>query len=318
MSHSGLDKLTVIGAGVLGGQIAWHSAYKGKTVVLYDLYDEALERCRESQQQYAVIYGQDLDASAEDIAATRERLSFSSDLAAAAADADLIIEAAPEIPDLKTAFYRELAPLLPPKTILATNSSTLLPSQFAEDSGRPDKFCSLHFANLIWSTNLAEVMAHATTSQDTILAITQFAIEIGMVPIPLQKEHNAYVINSLLMPILQAAQALVTNGISTAETVDRTYMIMNRGCSMGPLGMIDVVGMKTCYDIFSYWGAENGDEQMLLNAEYIKAHFIDRGHMGLPTGQGYYNYPEPAYQSADFLAIPDISRAEEIASLVSA
>jgi 3-hydroxyacyl-CoA dehydrogenase len=318
MSHSGLDKLTVIGAGVLGGQIAWHSAYKGKTVVLYDLYDEALERCRESQQQYAVIYGQDLDASAEDIAATRERLSFSSDLAAAVADADLIIEAAPEIPDIKTAFYRELAPLLPPQTILATNSSTLLPSQFADDSGRPDKFCSLHFANLIWSTNLAEVMAHATTSQDTILAITQFAIEIGMVPIPLQKEHNAYVINSLLMPILQAAQALVTNGISTAETVDRTYMIMNRGCSMGPLGMIDVVGMKTCYDIFSYWGAENGDEQMLLNAEYIKAHFIDRGHMGLSTDQGYYNYPEPAYQSADFLDIPDISRAEEIASLVSA
>jgi 3-hydroxyacyl-CoA dehydrogenase len=318
MSLSGLNKLTVIGAGVLGGQIAWHSAYKGKTVVVYDLYDDALDRCREAQQQYAIIYGQDLDASAEDIAATRERLSFSSNLAAAVADADLIIEAAPEIPEVKTALYRDLAPLLPAETIVATNSSTLLPSQFAEDSGRPDKFCSLHFANLIWSMNLAEVMAHPATSQSTILAITRFAIEIGMVPVPLQKEHNAYVINTMLVPILQAAQTLVTNGISTPETIDRTYMIMNRGCTMGPCGIVDVVGMKTCYDILSYWGAENGDEQMLLNAQYIKQHFIDRGHMGLLSGQGYYSYPEPTYQSENFLDIPDISRAEEFASLVSA
>ncbi len=316
MSHSGLDKLTVIGAGVLGGQIAWHSAYTGKTVVVYDPYDDALDRCREAQQQYAIIYAQDLNASTEDIAATRERLSFSSDLATAVAEADVVIEAAPEIPDVKTALYQDLAPLLPAETIVATNSSTLLPSQFAEASGRPDKFCSLHFANLIWSMNLAEVMAHSTTSQHTILAITRFAIEIGMVPIPLQKEHNAYVINSMLVPLLQAAQTLVTNGISTAETIDRTYMIMNRGCALGPCGIIDVVGMKTVYDILSYWGAENDDQQMLINAEYIKQHFIDKGHMGLLSGQGYYHYPEPAYQSADFLDVPDISRAEEFASLV--
>ena len=128
--------------------------------------------------------------------------------------------------------------------------------------------------------NLAEVMAHPTTSKSTILAITQFAIEIGMVPVPLQKEHNAYVINSMLVPLLQAAQTLVTNGVSTAETIDRTYMIMNRGCSMGPCGIMDVVGMKTCYDILSYWGAENNDEQMLANAAYIKQRFIDQGHMG--------------------------------------
>jgi 3-hydroxybutyryl-CoA dehydrogenase len=77
-----------------------------------------------------------------------------------------------------------------------------------------------------------------------------------------------------------------------------------------------MVGMKTCYDILSYWGAENSDEQMLTNAEYIKQHFIDQGHMGLLSGQGYYSYPDPTYQNADFLDVPDISRAEEFASLV--
>jgi 3-hydroxybutyryl-CoA dehydrogenase len=318
MTASGLQQLVVIGAGVLGGQIAWHSAFKGKSVVVYDPFEESLDRCRAAQDQYALIYQQDLAATADDIAATRDRLTLTTKLADAAADADLVIEAAPEIPDVKSQLYRDLSEHLPERTIIATNSSTLLPSQFADDSGRPDRFCCLHFANLIWSMNLAEVMAHPGTSRETILSVTRFAIEIGMVPVPLQKEHSAYVINSLLIPLLQAAQTLVTNGISTPETVDRTYMIMNRGCSHGPFGVIDIVGMETCYNILSYWGAQNDDEQMLANAEYIKTHFIDQGHMGLQTGQGYYHYPDPAYQAADFLEVPDISQAQAIADLVGA
>ena len=316
MSSSGLQRLTVIGAGVLGGQIAWQSAFKGKTVTVYDPFEESLERCRAAQDQYALIYQQDLGASSEDIDATRERLTLTTDLAAAAGNTDLVIEAAPEIPEVKSQLYRDLADHLPERAIVATNSSTLLPSQFADDSGRPDRFCCLHFANLIWSMNLAEVMAHPGTSRETILAITQFAIEIGMVPVPLQKEHNAYVINSLLVPLLQASQTLVTNGISTPETVDRTYMIMNRGCARGPFGVIDIVGMETCYNILNHWGTENSDEQMLANAEYIKTHFIDKGHMGLQTGQGYYSYPDPAYQADDFLDVPDISQAQSFADLV--
>jgi len=317
MADSKLNKLTVIGAGVLGGQIAWQSAYKGKTVVVYDLYDEALDRCRAAQEQYALIYQQDLNASTSDIASTRDRLGFTSDLAEAVMEADLVIESAPEIPEVKTALYQDMAKSLPAATIIATNTSTLLPSEFADASGRPEKFCCLHFANLIWSMNLAEIMAHPGTSPETVLSVTQFAIEIGMVPVPLQKEHNAYVINTMLVPLLQAAQTLVTNGISTPETIDRTYMIMNRGCSMGPCGIIDVIGMKTCYDILAYWGNQNGDAQMLANAEYIKQHFINKEKMGLLSGQGYYSYPDPAYQVADFLDVPDISRAREFANLVN-
>ena len=85
-----------------------------------------------------------------------------------------------------------MAPFLQPHTVLATNSSTLLPRDFAEATGRPQKYCALHFANLIWALNLVEVMAHPGTSEETLSAATHFAIEIGQVPIAVQKEQNGY------------------------------------------------------------------------------------------------------------------------------
>ncbi len=311
-----LNNLTVLGAGVLGGQIAWHSAFKGKRVVVYDLFEESLQRCQVAHQQYAAIYRAELGASEAMISETQARLSYSCSLADAVANADLVIEAVPEIPETKVAVYQEMAALLPAHTLVATNSSTLLPAQFASATGRPDKYCALHFANMIWSMNLAEVMAHAGTAESTLRAITRFAIEIGMVPIPIQKEQNGYVLNTWLVPLLSATQSLVTNGVSTPEYIDRTYMIANRGCALGPCGIMDIIGMKTCFDVMNYWGTENQDAQLLANATYIKQHFVDQGKLGLQTGEGYYCYPNPSYQAADFLAVPDMSAVEELVALV--
>ena len=190
MTAKSLDQVTVLGAGVLGGQIAWQSAFSGKTVVVYDLYQAALDQCIAAQQTYAHIYKQDLNATEQMLSDTRARISFTDNLAFSVAEADLVIEAVPEIPQVKVEVYEELAGCLPPHTLLVTNSSTLLPGQFAEFTGRPEKYCALHFANLIWALNIAEVMAHSGTSVDTLEAITRFAIEIGMVPIPIQKEQK--------------------------------------------------------------------------------------------------------------------------------
>ena len=315
MTASNLNNLTVVGAGVLGGQIGWQSAFKGKNVVIYDVTEQGLSNCRTAHLTYAHIYQQELGATEESIKQTESRLEFTTDLQEAVASADLVIEAIPEIPELKTKFYQGMAPHLPDHTLLATNSSTLLPSEFSEATGRPDKFCALHFANLIWAMNIGEVMAHPGTSEHTLINVTRFAIEIGMVPIPLEKESNGYVCNALLVPLLQAAQTLITNGVSTPEYIDRTYMIMNRGCAMGPCGIMDVVGMKTCFDIASHWGEVNKDDQMLANARYLKEHFLDKGLLGMQSGLGFYSYPNPRYQDPDFLEIPDISKAEDIARL---
>jgi 3-hydroxybutyryl-CoA dehydrogenase len=305
MSRSRLDRLTVLGAGVLGGQIGWHSAFKGKTVVIYDPFPEALQKAKVAHDTYAQVYEAQLGASGADISATRARLTLTGDLKAAVAQADFVIESVPEVPETKTRVYREMAGLLPPHTLVATNSSTLLARDFAEASGRPAKFCALHFANLIWALNLAEVMAHAGTARETLTAVTHFAIEIGMVPIPVQKEQHGYVLNSWFVPLLTAGISLVVNGVSTPEDVDRTFMITNRGCAMGPCGMIDMVGMKTAYDVSQHWGTLNNDAQMLRNAAYIKERFLDRGLQGLLGGEGFYRYPNPAYAAPDFLAVPD-------------
>jgi 3-hydroxybutyryl-CoA dehydrogenase len=307
MNRSNLDRLTVLGAGVLGGQIAWHSAFKGKSVVAYEPYPEALAKCKVAHETYARIYATELGASDADIESTRSRLSYSDDLASAVAYADLVIEAVPEVPEIKTRVYQDMAALLPPRTIVATNSSTLLPREFAAATGRPEKYCALHFANLIWALNLVEIMAHPGTSRDTLTAAALFALEIGQVPIAVQKEQNGYVLNTWFVATLTAAISLVVNGVSTPEDVDRTYMIANRGCAMGPCGLLDMVGMKTAYDVSSYWGTLNDDPQMLKNAVYVKERFLDRGLQGLMGGEGFYKYPNPAYAAPDFLAVPDSS-----------
>lgn len=311
MSH--LNQITVLGSGVLGGQIAWHSAFKGKTVVVYDISEEALARCRAAHEQYAAIYMKDLGATEADIAGTRKRLSLTTDLATAVGKADLVIEAVPEIPEVKTQVYTQMASLLPAHTVVATNSSTLLPGTFAQATGRPEKYCALHFANLIWIMNVVEVMAHSGTAKSTLTQVVEFGLEIGMLPIAVQKEQNGYVLNTWFVALLNAAQTLVTNGISTPEDVDRTYLKTNPGTLMGPCGAIDMVGMKTSYDVLMYWGTTNKDEQMLRNAAYIKSNFIDQGKMGMQAGQGYYRYPEPAYGHADFLKVPG---PESVADIV--
>lgn len=312
MANDSIDRVTVLGAGVLGGQIAWHSAFKGKRVVLYDPFPDALQRAAAAQQMYERIYRGQLGARDADIEATRARLTATGDLAAAVADADLVIEAVPEVPEVKADVYRAIAPLLPPRTIVATNSSTLLPRDFADLTGRPAQFCALHFANLIWALNVAEVMAHAGTSPATLAAVTRFAIEIGQVPIAVQKERNGYVLNAWLKPLLTASLSVVVDGVATAEDVDRTFMIVNRGCTMGPFGTIDVIGMKTVHDVSAYWATVTGDARMQRNADYIKENFLDRGLQGMLGGQGFYTYPDPAYAAPDFLAVPGLAAVPEL------
>ena len=311
-----LNYITVLGSGVLGGQIAWHTAFKGKNVVVYDIANEALENCKNAHQFYAGIYQSDLGASEQEVSETVSRLTFTSSLAEAVVNADLVIEAVPEVPEIKTSVYLQMADLLPAHTLLATNSSTLLPSDFAEVTGRPDKYCALHYANMIWSMNLLEIMAHPQTATSTLEAVTEFAIETGMVPIPVAKEQNGYVLNTWFVALLNAAQTLVTNGVASPEVVDRTFLIANRGCSHGPLGMIDIVGMKTAYDVCSHWGEVNNDSQMLANAKYIKENFLDKGLLGMQTGKGYYSYPNPAYMAEGFLDVPDISAVQDIVAVI--
>lgn len=144
----------------------FQTAFHGYTVTVYDISDEILKKAKTTFKKLGETYTIDLSASKEQVEETIERLSFSSDLATAVADADLLIESIPEDPSIKIDFYKKLADVAPQKTIFASNSSTMLPSQFAESTGRPAKFAALHFANEIWKHNTAEIMGHPGTDAD--------------------------------------------------------------------------------------------------------------------------------------------------------
>lgn len=288
--------ITVAGSGVLGSQIAFQTAFKGFHVFVYDINDEALERAKEHFNQLIINYQKDLNATEEDVRAAYNRLSFSSDLAAAVANADLVIEAIPEVVQIKTDFYTKLGKLAPEKTIFATNTSTLLPSQFAEATGRPGRFLALHFANEIWKNNTAEVMKHSETDMRVFDEVIEFAKAIGMVALPLHKEQPGYILNSLLVPLLDAAQTLLINEVADPETIDKTWMVAT-GAPRGPFAILDVVGITTAYNIAHTKGQAGNKESEKL-AKFLKTKYIDKGKLGIATGEGFYKYPNPSGQGS--------------------
>lgn len=295
-----IKNVTIVGSGVLGSQIAFQSAFHGYSVVLYDLNNDVLDKAKQSLKILAENYKKDLNASDQHIEAAFSRISYSTDLKEAVKDADLMIEAIPENPAIKTAFYTKLAPLAPEKTIFATNTSTLLPSTFAAVTGRPEKFLALHFANEIWIHNTAEIMGHETTDPEVFQNVVDFAKNIGMVALPLSKEQPGYIVNSLLVPLLDAATKLLVNGVADIETVDKAWMVAT-GAPVGPFGILDVVGITTAYNINKIKFEKTEDETAGKLVDFLKKNFIDQNKLGLSTGEGFYEYPNPVYRNVDFL-----------------
>lgn len=292
--------VTVAGSGVLGFQIAFQAAFHGFNVTVYDINDEILEKAKAKFSNMSEAFKRDLKATQQQIEAARQNLSYTSDLAESVKDADLLIEAVPENPAIKIDFYGRLSKVAPEKTVFVTNSSTLLPSDFAEATGRPPKFLALHFANTIWIHNTAEIMGHATTDPTVFDDVVAFANAIGMLALPLHKEQPGYILNSLLVPLLNAATNLLVNEVADPQTIDKTWMKAT-GAPLGPFGILDVVGITTAYNINKIAADKSKDELKIKTVEYLKANFIDKNKLGISTGEGFYTYPNPAYKNPDFL-----------------
>ncbi|MDH7914668.1 3-hydroxyacyl-CoA dehydrogenase [Winogradskyella sp. SYSU M77433] len=292
--------ITVAGSGVLGYQIAFQTAFHGFNVTVYDINDEVLEKAKGKFEIMSSAFKSDLNASQQQLEDTYQKLRYSSNLEEAVKDADLLIEAVPENPQIKIGFYEQLAKVAPAKTVFATNSSTLLPSQFASSTGRPEKFVALHFANEIWKHNTAEIMGHPTTSHKVFNDVVEFAKRIGMLPLPLHKEQPGYILNSLLVPLIGAALDLYVNEVADVETIDKTWMVAT-GAPVGPFGILDVVGVTTAYNINKIAAEKTQDANRIKVMKYLEENFINKNKLGVATGEGFYTYPNPAFQKKDFL-----------------
>jgi 3-hydroxyacyl-CoA dehydrogenase len=191
----------------------------------------------------------------------------------------------------KIAFYKKLAPVLPEKTIVVTNSSTLLPSKFAKFTGRPEKYLSLHFANSIWKNNMTEVMAQDKTDRCCFDQIMEFAKGMRMIPLPVNKEKSGYLLNSMLVPLLFSGMDLYVNGVSDPESIDKAWTL-GTGAPKGPFRILDTVGLTTAYNIVqmyvkvpSFLAPYNFKGMSAMLKKYI-----DAGKLGMSSGEGFYKY----------------------------
>lgn len=314
-------KVVVAGGGVLGSQIAFQSAYCGFDVTIWlrsessigrtqpkidklkDTYLAAIEAMSQDTKAWCAGIADsdhfDKDACIAKTLAAYENLKLELDLTKACENADLVIESMTENVQDKITFYEKLAPILPEKTVIVTNSSTLLPSQFAKYTGRPNKYLSLHFANSIWKNNTAEVMAQDQTEQKYFDEVMEFGNQIRMISLPVKKEKNGYLLNSMLVPFLLSGLDLYVSGVSDPQSIDIAWT-RGTGAPKGPFQIFDTVGLTTAYNIVMQYQKVPGLFSPLLKkmmmpynfkkmAEVLKK-YIDEGKLGMSSGEGFYKY----------------------------
>ena len=298
-SPSDIKKVLVAGAGAMGQQIGMLFAQYGRQVVIYDLSQEILNDSRarvEALLSTAVDGGEfDRDASEK----IRALITFEANLQIAAANVDLVSESVPESPELKGSLFKEIHKVCPQHTLFTTNTSTLVPSQFADQTGRPEKLCALHFHYPTSSNRVVDVMPHPGTDEEVAPLLMDLMKEMQMTPIMLANEKSGYVFNTLLGALNDAAIGLVAEGVASVEDVDRSWMgVMHT--PVGPFGVMDAVGLGTLFKINEGWANKTGDPRAKRHVDFLKP-YVDAGKTGTLCGEGFYRYPNPTFARADFL-----------------
>jgi 3-hydroxybutyryl-CoA dehydrogenase len=287
-----ISKIGVIGAGLMGNGIAHAAITSGFDVILVDTFPEALPKALATMTKNMdrqVTKGS-LTAEAKDAALAR--LTSSQDYHLLA-DADLVIEAVPEILSIKQAIYKELAGVLKPDAILASNTSSISITKLAALSGRADKFVGLHFFNPVPMMKLLEITRGLATSEPTYQAALELAGKLNKTAIT-ANDAPGFIVNRILCMLLNEAIVALHEGVGTVESID-TGMKLGANHPMGPLELADFVGLETLLSIMRVFHAELGDKYRPCP---LLVQYVDAGWYGRKTGRGFYDYssnpPRPA------------------------
>ncbi|GAC1502436.1 MAG: 3-hydroxybutyryl-CoA dehydrogenase [Pseudarthrobacter sp.] len=282
-----INKILVVGAGAMGSQIGMVGALAGYTVTIQDVADSMLVAAKDQlteRMDASVAKGR---RSRQDAEAALARLTFTTSLENGAADADFVIEAATEKLDIKRSIFAALGQAAPPHAILATNSSTLGSSKVADESGRPEQVCNMHFFNPALVMKCVEVVRHDKTSQATVDTTMELARAMGKAPVLINREIPGFVANRLMGAIRDEALRLYSDGIASVADID-TAAKTALGHPMGPFELMDLVGLDVSYLIRQATFDETQDPADLPHPALRELY--EQGHYGRKTGKGWYSY----------------------------
>jgi 3-hydroxybutyryl-CoA dehydrogenase len=280
-----INRVGVIGCGLMGGGIAQVAAMAGFPTVVRDVSETFLAKGRSG-------IGRSLDKLVEKgkiDPGTRvtalERLSFTTDIGALG-PCDLVIEAVTEDLEVKNALWHELDTLCPPATIFASNTSSLIIGEMASATTRPDRFVGLHFFNPVPLMPLVEVVRAMTTSKETLGAAVEFVRRLGKETI-VSRDRSGFIVNLLLVPYLLDAIRALERGVGTIADIDRG---MQLGCGhpMGPFALLDLVGLDTAARIAEIMFEEYREPRYA--APPLLRRMVTAGMHGRKTGRGFYDY----------------------------
>ncbi|MCF6212539.1 MAG: 3-hydroxyacyl-CoA dehydrogenase [Flavobacteriaceae bacterium] len=289
-----IHNILILGSGTLGLRIGLACALNNYKVTIYDIDEKAFASAKKIQANLLKILVKAQTYTQKQADAALQNLQFTSNAQEAAQKADLVSESVTENITIKKKVWQQFGKLCPPKTIFTTNTSSLLPSLYADDTGRPERFCAFHFHDVFYA-NVVDIMPNPQTETWIIKLLQDFGKSIQQTPVIVQKESPAYIFNAMLIALIGAAGALVTYDIASIEDVDRSWM-GNFKMTRGPFGIIDEIGLDTAWHVTS----PKKDKKSKRFATLLKT-YIDKGKLGRKTGEGFYKYPNPRFLDTDFI-----------------
>lgn len=282
-----ISKVTVVGSGLMGNQIAMQIALNGYNVICYDISDEMLDKAQDFCKNWlnkSVSKGR---LTQEDAGQVAQRLTYTKDIEAAAKDADLVMEAVSDVERVKRAVLSQFDALTPDHCIYCSNSSYIVSSRFADAVKDPSKVLNVHFFNPALVMKIVEVVKGPHVSNETFDTAFEFVKSIGKTPVRIEKEIYGFVVNRIFSALTREACYLVDMGIASPEDID-TAVKGALGHSMGPLETLDMTGLDLEYQVYMERFRNSGDKAD-LPAACLSAHY-NKGEYGRKTGKGFYEY----------------------------
>jgi 3-hydroxybutyryl-CoA dehydrogenase len=291
-----IERVGIVGAGTMGRRIAFGCIIEGVSAHLYDVEDAVVDEARAAVETLLDEWVEAGRLTSDRRAPAASRLSTHSSLSECVEGVDLVVEAVPENVDLKRTVFAEIDEAAAPDTLLVTNSSSIPGSELADATDRPEQVANVNFGPP--EDRKVEVMSHSDTESATMEAVVAFVRNLGLVPIRVQREIMGYAVNRIWRAVKKETLFLLDGGYATPEDIDRGWML-EWDAPMGPCGLMDKVGLDVVRDIEQTYYEESGDPSD--RPPQLLHDMIEAGKLGEKTGEGFYSYPDPAYEQDGWL-----------------